>query len=392
MKISGRPTLLIKMLLKKSGGTQKEVFPLNVERCSYFYSARYALAAGIQTLGLDSSHTILMPSYNCWVEIDPVRQAGLGVRFYDVTKDFKIDISSAERLIDRSVKAFFVTHYFGFPQDMKSIVEFCRTYDLFLIEDCAHAFLSNYDNKPLGSFGDISIFSLRKSLPIPNGAVLVFNNSKLNCNGVNKNPNIFSTLYYITEYLMLGTRSDAILMKFLFFMANVAHLGLFSIRLIMRLFHKLSGDKGLYLAYPNGNHFQKDIVMWGMSPVSKRIISHADFAYIRRKRRENFAFLLNSFYDDAKISVPLREIPEGVCPLLFPILTQNRDEIYRALKAKGFAGFDWWGDFHPDVPWEEFPTVRYLKKHVFGFPIHQDLDANLLDMMVAAFREYQRTM
>src|SRR5207253_3181872 len=48
-----------------------------------------------------------------------------------------------------------------------------------LVEDCALALLSEHDGRPLGSFGDWSVFCLYKTLPVPNGAVLVQNSGRL---------------------------------------------------------------------------------------------------------------------------------------------------------------------------------------------------------------------
>jgi perosamine synthetase len=53
-----------------------------------------------------------------------------------------------------------VTHFLGFPQPIDEVKKICGERTLFLIEDCAHALLSYHDGKPLGSYGDVSNFSL----------------------------------------------------------------------------------------------------------------------------------------------------------------------------------------------------------------------------------------
>ena len=59
-------------------------------------------------------------------------------------------------------RAIMVYHQYGFPQDMGEIMDFARGKDLAVIEDCAHALASSYKGKPLGSFGDFSIYSFSK--------------------------------------------------------------------------------------------------------------------------------------------------------------------------------------------------------------------------------------
>jgi len=67
----------------------------------------------------------------------------------------------SKRYSNRS-RAIMVYHQYGFPQKMDEIMEFARKKDLVVIEDCAHALASSYKGKPLGSFGDFSIYSFSK--------------------------------------------------------------------------------------------------------------------------------------------------------------------------------------------------------------------------------------
>lgn len=67
----------------------------------------------------------------------------------------------AKRFSNRT-KIIFVYHQYGFPQDMDKIMEFARSKKLIVIEDCAHALASDYKGKPVGSFGDFSLYSFSK--------------------------------------------------------------------------------------------------------------------------------------------------------------------------------------------------------------------------------------
>ena len=67
------------------------------------------------------------------------------------------------------------------PGKIKEIKKICEKYDLFLIEDCAHALGAKYDNKYCGTFGDISFFSFGRDKVISSvyGGMIGINNLKL---------------------------------------------------------------------------------------------------------------------------------------------------------------------------------------------------------------------
>ena len=65
-------------------------------------------------------------------------------------------------------------------------------------------------------------------------------------------------------------------------------------------------------------------------------------------------------------------LPEGVCPLYLPVVITQPDVRYRLQQAH-IKVFEW-SRFHRQIPWEQFPEAVFLKRHVVGLPIHQDLD------------------
>jgi hypothetical protein len=68
-------------------------------------------------------------------------------------------------------------NYFGFPQPLAPFRAWGRARGAALVEDNAHGFLSADGAAPLGRRGDLGVFSLRKTLALPNGAALVDNRS-----------------------------------------------------------------------------------------------------------------------------------------------------------------------------------------------------------------------
>ena len=92
------------------------------------------------------------------------------IRFYDVNDKLEIiEIGSLPK-----AKAIMAVHYFGLETDLTPFQDYCKIHNAFLIEDNAHGLLSrNSQGELLGTNGDIGIISIRKTLPIVNGAMLI---------------------------------------------------------------------------------------------------------------------------------------------------------------------------------------------------------------------------
>jgi len=147
---------------------------------------RTALLCAIDLLGLNKERRILLPSYIGLDKegsgvFDPVAAKSVGFEFYKLNYDLSIDMDDfREKVKDPRIKAALVIYYFGFVQfDLGQVVKICRETNTYLIEDCAHALMSRYGNQYLGRFGDVSFFSLHKSLPLADGGLLVINNNEL---------------------------------------------------------------------------------------------------------------------------------------------------------------------------------------------------------------------
>jgi dTDP-4-amino-4,6-dideoxygalactose transaminase len=91
-----------------------------------------------------------------------------------------VDKEDLERETGDGLKALFIIHYWGFPQDISWILDYCKDRNIILIEDCAHALYSKFQDRLLGTAGGVSIYSLPKTLAVPNGGILLINrNAKI---------------------------------------------------------------------------------------------------------------------------------------------------------------------------------------------------------------------
>lgn len=113
-------------------------------------------------LGLDTDDEVLIPVATFPTLVAALLSAGVKVRLCDIDSHTgNISIDSMYAHINSHVKAVLVTHLWGVPVDMTKIQEICRKKNIYIIEDCSHAYGARIKNQKVGSFGDISCFSLQ---------------------------------------------------------------------------------------------------------------------------------------------------------------------------------------------------------------------------------------
>jgi perosamine synthetase len=387
MWIGGTPNIKI----RKSGfkhSTQPLPFPLN-GNCLLFFSARYALFQGLSALRLKAGDRLLVPAYCCGTEVDPILAKGIKIEWYNVDEDFRIDVKDLGERWQKDVKGLLITHYLGFNQLTDEILDFCHDRKISLIEDCAHAFLSlNQDGEPLGSKGDAAIFSLRKSMPIPDGGVLFMKTFDLKAfHSQLKQPDPIAVFFRASELMELNTTlSNSFKERFISYSCRVFGKVFLDFRLFFRVSHKLLGVWDKCLLDPNSYNFVSEATCWTMSSFSKRRLQSQDWEGVIKKRRSNFKYLLQRIKEVRGIRPLFVTLPAGTCPLFFPIRANDREALHNSLVKKGVDSHPWWGYFHPAVPYDLFPVAVRLKKQIIGFPIHQDLTENHLDGIIYAVK------
>ncbi len=118
-------------------------FPLEEPDCRIFSLARHGLFMGIKALGLEPGDEVLVPAYHHGSEIEALVRAGIVCRFYDVGQRLEPDEKELEALLDTPVRALFLIHYLGLPQNAARWRAWCDEHGLLLIEDAAQAWMSS---------------------------------------------------------------------------------------------------------------------------------------------------------------------------------------------------------------------------------------------------------
>jgi CDP-6-deoxy-D-xylo-4-hexulose-3-dehydrase len=112
--------------------------------------------------------------------VNPIIQFGAIPVFIDVKlPTYNIDENLIEEAISQKTKAIVLAHTLGNPFNIKKIKEICDKYNLWLIEDSCDALGSKFDNRNVGTFGDLATLSFYPAHHITMGeGGAIFTNSK----------------------------------------------------------------------------------------------------------------------------------------------------------------------------------------------------------------------
>jgi CDP-6-deoxy-D-xylo-4-hexulose-3-dehydrase len=72
---------------------------------------------------------------------------------------YNVNVTELAAAIGPRTRAIMLAHTLGNPFDLEAVTRIAKKHDLYLIEDCCDAVGSLYDQKPVGTFGDLATSS-----------------------------------------------------------------------------------------------------------------------------------------------------------------------------------------------------------------------------------------
>ncbi len=151
-------------------------FALTVSSCTA------ALHLALMVLGVKKGDEVIVPSLTFAATANSVKYVGATPVFADVKSltDLTIDPDDILRKVTNKTKVIIPMHFAGFAADMNSIMRIANQHNLKVVEDACHAPLSEYNEKKLGSIGDIGTFSFfsNKNMSTAEGGIMISNNEK----------------------------------------------------------------------------------------------------------------------------------------------------------------------------------------------------------------------
>lgn len=146
-----------------------------------FTSGRGALYAILRSLNLPQGSEVLLQAYTCVAVPDPVLWAKLQPVYVDCDESLMMSPEDLEKRITGKSKVLIIQHTFGQPADMVKLMAIAQKFNLFVIEDCAHALGAASGEQKLSTFGDAAFFSFGrdKVLSAVFGGVAVVRNPEI---------------------------------------------------------------------------------------------------------------------------------------------------------------------------------------------------------------------
>jgi len=168
---------------------------LQVDNMTLFANGTLALILGIRALKLTGE--VITTPFTFPATMEAIEWNGLKPVFCDVdSMTGTIDPSKIEALITKETSAIVGVHVFGNPCDVHEIEVIADKYGLKVIYDGAHSFGATVDNQPIGSFGDMTMFSFHATKlfnTMEGGALIV------------KDKGLLESLYYLKNF---GIKSE----------------------------------------------------------------------------------------------------------------------------------------------------------------------------------------
>lgn len=302
-----------------------------------------------------STLKIAVPAFFCGETLHEAWVKGVQYVYYLIDDNLDPVWDDLKNICDSTdVDLLLFCHFFGSFHGINRIKNYCAQKKIVLIEDCAHVL---YRGKEFGKKGDFVLYSPHKTLPIPDGAILDINPSKIE--------RISCLQKSVTEDVPTERRDVEAGWR------------------AKKLFQKTIGiqkkiswrfEPHLYSCEKSGA--QRPIQ--GISAYSRNILKSYSEKKLKQAvcvRRDNYELLNNIV---KQIAADVRAIPfsgDGA-PYVAAFdlsIVKNKESIEDRLGNLGIYGVYW-----PDLPQEIEDGERYagilrLSKNMVCYPVHQGI-------------------
>jgi dTDP-4-amino-4,6-dideoxygalactose transaminase len=119
-----------------------------------------ALFLGLKALKLGPGDEVIVPALSWVATANAVAMTGAEPVFADIGDDLNIDPASVERLITARTRAILPVHFTGRICDMTALEKIAGDRGIPIVEDAAQAFGARRGDRPAGSFGVMTCFSM----------------------------------------------------------------------------------------------------------------------------------------------------------------------------------------------------------------------------------------
>ncbi|MFN8389605.1 MAG: dTDP-4-amino-4,6-dideoxygalactose transaminase [Bdellovibrionota bacterium] len=140
-----------------------------------------ALEMAANLVELNEGDEVILPSYTFTSTANAFLLRGARPIFIDIREDtLNIDEKLIPAQVTSRARAICPVHYAGVACEMDSIMRTAADHNLSVVEDAAHAIMSTYRGRPLGSIGHLAAFSFHetKNFSAGEGGALLINDPR----------------------------------------------------------------------------------------------------------------------------------------------------------------------------------------------------------------------
>lgn len=109
--------------------------------------------------GIGAGDEVIVPPFTFIAPVEAVLQAGAIPVFAEIDETLCLYAAGIEAAITPRTKAVLLVHMCGSMAQVDKIADLCKKHNLILIEDTAQALGAKFKSKPLGTFGNIAVYS-----------------------------------------------------------------------------------------------------------------------------------------------------------------------------------------------------------------------------------------
>ncbi len=305
--------------------------------------------AVLYDFGAKRGDEIICPALTFVASANSIFQAGFVPVFVDINREtLNIDPKQIEKKITKKTRAIMAVHLMGKPADMDAIQAIAKKHNLFIIEDAAEAHGAEYKGKKIGSIGNVAAFSLYAAHIITTieGGIVITSDPKV-------------------AHAARSLRNHGLEGKF--------------------DFHRIGFSAKM-------NELEAAV---GVGNIKI-------FHQILNKRRENLLYLIEKFKKFDPYFITLKEESyEKIGPHAFSIIVKpkasfTKDEYVKFLDQEGVDSRNLFFSIPTQCPsyaflghkLGEFPEAEYCSNHGTHIGIHQHIEKEGLDHVVAVTERF----
>lgn len=321
----------------------------------HLMSGRCAIYLCLQdSLLTDTRKTAYLPAYTCETVSGCFVKAGYQIYYYDV--DETLTPLFDRSLIDK-ISFLLICGYYGFSTYDEDFVKACHEKGVTIMQDTTHTAFSPL---PACPWADYVAVSLRKWMGVTSGG-LAF-----------KRKGAFQVSPIALDETHLAIRTEA---------------------LTKREAYERTGDETLNKE--SSEAFWK--AEWMLREIFDMQEGDADSLYRIRhypiensveKRRENFTYLLEHLPENPAVRPVFTELPKDVCPMFFPFLCEDRQNLMDHLAAWQIPPKVYW-PVPPFIHIEDYPHAEYVYGHIMSISCDQRFGLEDMERVVRVFEMYK---